>query len=136
MKSFAIAYAAAALAFIALDVVWLKLTADRLYRAELGALMRAQFDFRPVVLFYPLYFAGIVTFASLPGVAVGGVGGAAWRGALFGLIAYATYDLTNQATIVGWSWKVTVADLIWGTVATGVAAAVGAWAAGRFASAS
>jgi uncharacterized membrane protein len=132
MKTFLIGYLGAAAAFIVLDAIWLNLTADRLYRAELGPLMRKEFDFTPVFMFYPLYLAGIVVFAVLPGVAAGGVPQALWRGALFGLIAYATYDLTNQATIAGWSWKITIADLIWGTFLTGSAAAAGAWAVRRF----
>ncbi|MCA3255928.1 MAG: DUF2177 family protein [Alphaproteobacteria bacterium] len=117
-----------AVAFGVLDAIWLNSTADPLYRAQLGALMRAEFDFRPVAIFYPLYLVGVFALAVLPGLVERRVAGATWRGALFGLVAYATYDLTNQATIAGWSWTVTAVDLVWGTVATGTAATLAAWA--------
>jgi len=124
----AAAFVVLAAAFGALDAAWLNVSADALYRAQLGALMRAEFDFRPVAIFYPLYLVGVFALAVAPALREGGVAGATWRGALFGLVTYATYDLTNQATIVGWSWTVTAVDLVWGTFATGLAATLSAWA--------
>lgn len=127
-----IAYVGTAVVFLALDAVWLTTMADRLYRPALGELMLERFSPAPAVAFYLLYIVGIVVFVIAPALADEGWSGALWRGALFGLIAYATYDLTNQATLRGWAWRVTVADLCWGTFATAVAAAVAtrltAWA--------
>ena len=120
-----IAYVGTAVVFLALDAVWLTTMADRLYRPALGELMLERFSPAPAVAFYMLYIVGIVVFAIAPSLGDEGWVGALWRGALLGLIAYATYDLTNQATLRGWAWRVTVADLCWGTFATAAAAAVG-----------
>lgn len=121
-----IAYAACALAFLPLDAAWLTLTADRLYRPAIGALMRPDFDWTAAALFYPLYFAGIVGFAILPSRTRRA---ALLRGAAFGFICYATYDLTNQATLSGWPWCLTAIDLAWGSTVTALGALAGRWAA-------
>lgn len=118
----AASYALAAVAFLGLDAVWLTTMADRLYRPALGSLMLEKFALGPAAAFYLMYVAGIVGFAVAPALAAGSATGALVRGAALGLVAYATYDLTNQATLRGWSWSVTLADLAWGTLATGLAA--------------
>jgi len=120
------AYGLTALVFLALDAVWLSTMAERLYRPAIGHLMAPQFAPVPALLFYPLYFAGIVFFAVAPALAAGSARMAAARGAALGLVAYAAYDLTNQATLRDWPWLLTVADLAWGTVATALAACVAA----------
>lgn len=121
LRHFAKAYALAAVVFLLLDSIWLMTMASRLYRPAIGHLMRPDFDLAAAALFYALYLLGIVSFvvrsAATPGQAFA-------RGALFGLICYATYDLTNQATLVGWPWHVTLVDLIWGAFVTGSSAAV------------
>lgn len=116
------AYLAALLCFLALDACWLTLMGPRLYRPVLGALMAEQPDWLAAGLFYPLYLLGLLVFAIVPGLEAGAARPALWRGALFGLVAYATYDLTNQATLRGWSWTVTLADLAWGACVSGCAA--------------
>jgi uncharacterized membrane protein len=121
----AAAYGVTALAFLGLDAVWLSTMADRLYRPALGNLMADKFALGPAAAFYFLYVAGVVGFAVAPAVASGSATGALLRGAALGLVAYATYDLTNQATLRAWPWSVTLADMAWGTLATGLAA----WAA-------
>jgi uncharacterized membrane protein len=118
------AYACSAVVFLALDAAWLFTMADRLYRPALGALMRDDFDVAAAAAFYVLYLIGVVVFAVAPHRPGGRWPAALARGALFGLVAYATYDLTNQATLRGWPWHITVADLCWGTFVTAVAAAV------------
>ena len=130
-----VAYLATALTLLALDAVWLTLMADLLYRPAIGHLMAERFALLPAFVFYGLYIAGVVGFAVAAGVAARRWTVALRRGAALGLIAYATYDLTNQATLTGWPWSVTLADLAWGTAMTGLAAAAGARAAiawGRF----
>jgi uncharacterized membrane protein len=109
--------------FLGLDSVWIMTTSGLLYRPLLGDLLRDGFDLGPAAAFYLLYVAGVVTFAVLPAIADERVTVAFSRGARFGLVAYATYDLTNQATLRGWPWTITIADLCWGTLATGLAAA-------------
>ena len=125
-KDWAAAYGLTALVFLALDAVWLSTMAERLYRPALGHLMAPQFALAPAALFYPLYIAGIVFFALAPALAAGRARIALGRGAALGLLAYATYDFTNQATLRDWPWAVTLADLAWGTFATGGASLVAA----------
>lgn len=135
-----IAYVAVALVFMVLDGAWLSLMASRLYRPAIGHLMADGFSVLPAVLFYLLYIAGIVHFAVAPALEARKPGlTALGHGALLGLLAYATYDLTNQATLRDWPWRVTLADLAWGATVTGAAAAAGtaitlraaAWLAAR-----
>ena len=133
IKQIAVAYLATAVVFLALDAVWLTTMADRLYRPALGPLLLDKFAVAPAALFYLLYLAGIVVFAVAPGLESGRWGTSLKLGALLGLVAYATYDLTNQATLRDWPWRVTIADLCWGTFVTGVAAAAGCWVTARFA---
>lgn len=133
-RRFAIAYAATLVAFLALDAVWLTTMAQRLYRPAIGHLMREGFAWEPALLFYLLYILGLVFFGVMVGLARGKPAVAAGRCALFGLVAYATYDLTNQATLRDWPWAVTLADLAWGSFASAVAGAIAcratlAWAA-------
>ena len=120
----ALAYALSAGIFLALDACWLLTMSELLYRPALGPLMRPDVLVLPTVLFYVLYVAGIVAFAVAPAMRCARWQVAATRGAAFGLIAYATYDVTNQATLTGWSWTVTLADLCWGSFATATAAAL------------
>ncbi len=118
-------YAATAIVMLALDAVWLGVMASRLYRPQLGSLLRDSFDPLAATLFYLLFVAGLVFFVSVPSWDSARWTDPLWRGALFGFVAYATYDLTNQATLRGWSWLVTGADLAWGMVLCGVSAALG-----------
>ena len=125
MGPWIIAYIATGVAFLGIDAVWLSFTANRLYRPQIGPLMLEKFSVPPAALFYLIYIGGIVFFAIAPALASGRWTAALVRGALLGFVAYATYDLTNQATLKGWSSTVTVADLCWGTFVTGAAASVG-----------
>lgn len=131
------AYAGAALAMLALDAAWLSFAAKRLYRPELGDMLAEGFRMTPAAIFYFLYVGGIVFLAVAPGLDAGKWTVAATRGAALGFIAYATYDLTNQATLRHWSTTVTIADMAWGTVLTAIAATAGyaaaRWAADAFA---
>lgn len=116
------------LAFLALDAAWLTFSGPRLYRPAIGHLMAASVDWPAAAMFYVVYIAGLLGFAIAPArsprIAM-------WRGALFGCVAYATYDLTCQATMNGWPWAVTVIDLAWGTFASAAACLAGAGARGR-----
>ena len=125
MGAWIIAYIATGVAFLGLDAVWLSFAANKLYRPQIGGLMLDTFSVPPAALFYLIYIGGIVFFAIAPALASGRWTAALVRGALLGCLAYATYDLTNQATLKGWSTTVTIADLCWGTFVTGAAASVG-----------
>ena len=130
MMRWVTAYLATGLAMVALDFVWLTQTSG-LYRHEIGPLLLAQPRLGPAILFYLSYVAGVVVFVVAPAPKQGGWRSAALRGALFGLVAYATYDLTNLATLKGFSTTLTVIDLAWGSSLTGVAAMAGYLAARR-----
>lgn len=129
MKKTLIAYVATLLTFLLLDGVWLGLLMAPTYRELLGPLMLDKPLLVPAAVFYCLYVFGCVVFVVLPALT--------WRraakmGALLGLVAYGTYDLTNWATLRGWSLQVSLMDWAWGTFATAVACVVGFLLANRF----
>jgi uncharacterized membrane protein len=128
-----LAYVATGAVFGVLDALWLRWAGPNLYRPALGELLAGSFRLAPAIAFYLLYIAAIVWFAVRAGHAHGGVGAAMLNGALLGAICYATYDLTNQATMRVWPVHVTLIDIAWGAFATAVAAGFGCWAAARFA---
>lgn len=136
MMRLAAAYLAAGIAFAVIDAVWLTQVGPRLYRPALDAVLAERFNLPAAIAFYLVYIAGIIALAVLPAAREeAGLARAAANGAMLGFVAYATYDLTNQATLKAWSWKITLADIGWGTFLTACAAAAGygAWrlAAGR-----
>jgi uncharacterized membrane protein len=122
---YVIAYASTAAVMAVLDFIWLGTMGDRLYRRILGDVLRPGFDLPPAIAFYVLYVVGIVIFAVSPALEDGRVTTAAVRGALFGFFAYATYDLTNQATVRNWTLTLSLADLAWGTFLTAASATAG-----------
>lgn len=132
MKAAAIAYLSAGIAFLIVDAIWLSTMADLLYRPLMGDKLEPAFKLVPAILFYLIYIAGIVWFAVLPALQDGGLGRAALNGALLGLVCYATYDLTNHATLRDWPLAVTLADIPWGAFVTMIGGSAGYLAANRF----
>jgi uncharacterized membrane protein len=128
-SAYLIGYGVAAVVMLALDAVWLTTMADRFYRPLLGEMMLNGFRPAPAIVFYTLYVGGITVFALHPAFAASQWTTAAVHGALLGLFAYATYDLTNQATLKTWSTLVTLVDMAWGCFLTAVAATAGYLAA-------
>jgi uncharacterized membrane protein len=102
--------------FIVIDMVWLVLVAKDFYQKQIGFLMRPDINWYAAIIFYLLFIAGLVTFVISPAVEKHSWLHALLFGAFFGLITYATYDLTNLATTKDWPLLVTIVDLIWGTV--------------------
>jgi uncharacterized membrane protein len=102
--------------FIAIDMVWLVLVAKKFYQEQIGFLMKPEINWYAAIIFYLLFIAGLVTFVISPAIEKHSWMHALLFGALFGLITYATYDLTNLATLKNWPVLVTIVDLIWGTV--------------------
>lgn len=125
IRQYFAAYAATAVAFLALDAVWLTTMAERLYRPAIGHLMMDKPSFGPAAAFYLFYFVGVVVFAVAPALTSQRWHTALGLGLLLGLVAYGAYDFTNQATLKAWPWRLTVIDLAWGGFATAVAAVVG-----------
>lgn len=124
-------YALTTLAFFAIDLVWLGVVASSFYQKHLGPILRPDIVWGAALAFYALYIAGILVFAVVPGLQAGSFVRAVSLGAFFGLVAYATFDLTGMALIREFNWTVVIVDLIWGTVLTGSVAAAG-YAAGRW----
>ena len=102
--------------FFVIDMVWLVLVAKKFYQEQIGFLMKPDINWFAAIIFYLLFIAGLVIFVISPAVEKHSWVHALLFGALFGLITYATYDLTNLATLKDWPLLVTVVDLIWGTV--------------------
>ena len=122
--NFIITFVTFGIIFALIDAVWLK-TSNALYKKELGSLIREKPDFVAAIIFYVIYVTGVSLFTITPVLDRSG----SWLDVLllagmFGLVAYATYDLTNQATLKGWSKKIVVIDLVWGMTATAVSATV------------
>ncbi len=116
-------YLAALACFLALDACWLGLVGPRLYE-PLRWLVAPRIDAAAAILFYLVYVGGLQAFVIQPALVARRVIVALRRGAGFGVVAYATYDLTNQATVRAWPWTVTLADLAWGCAASATAAGV------------
>jgi uncharacterized membrane protein len=125
MIRFAVAYAVTLAVFCGLDFLWLGFVAKGYYQSQLGALLLEKPIIPVAALFYLTYVVGVLVFAVLPALDAGQWSRALLQGALFGFFAYATYDLTNLATLKGWSPGVAMLDLAWGAVVTGVSATAG-----------
>ena len=136
MIKYVAAYLGAGLTFAAIDFVWLTTMTNRLYKPVIGPIMADKPDMKAAVAFYLISIAGTVFLAIAPALKEGNWTRAAINGAALGFVAYATYDLTNQATLAVWQNKLTIIDLIWGTTLTMLSATGGyfaaRWAEGRF----
>ena len=124
MKTLLTAHLATLVAFLALDAIWLWRMADTLYRPAMGDMLLDGFRLAPALIFYGIYVVGLVHFGVRPGLG-GGALATLGNAALFGFVAYATYDLTNQATLETWPTVLTLADLAWGTFVSASAASIG-----------
>ncbi len=124
MMRYILTYPLTLVIFAAIDAVWLTLMAPT-YRATLGDILLDGFRPVPALLFYLMYLAGVMVFATAPAVRERTWRAALWRGGLFGLSAYGTYDLTNYASLKAWTLQLTVLDMIWGTFVPGTAATLG-----------
>ncbi|MFA7302813.1 MAG: DUF2177 family protein [Candidatus Paceibacterota bacterium] len=109
-------YAIALPVFFAIDMVWLGLVAKDFYREQIGCLMKSDINWPAAIIFYLLFIVGLVFFVITPAVEKGSWTYAVLAGALFGLVCYATYDLTSLATTKDWPLLVTIVDLAWGAV--------------------
>jgi uncharacterized membrane protein len=115
------------LIFLGIDAFWLGLVAPRFYQAQIGHLMAGTPNLPAAGVFYLLFVAMLVYFVIEPAVQTSTPREAIVRGALFGLVTYATYDLTNLATLRDWPLQVTLVDLIWGTALTAATTSLSVW---------
>lgn len=102
--------------FFAIDMVWLGLVSKSFYRNQIGFLMTPNVNWVAAIIFYLIFIAGLVFFVILPAIEKGSLVYALLAGAFFGFVTYATYDLTNLATVKNWPILVTLVDLAWGAV--------------------
>ena len=130
MIKYLVPYAATATLMVALDLVWLGVVAKPLYQQGIGHLMAEQPKMAVAALFYAIFALGLLVFAVLPS---GTWIQSAASGALFGFFAYATYDLTNLATLRNWPLTLALLDMAWGTLVSGVSAVAGKFALDRLA---
>jgi uncharacterized membrane protein len=124
MKTFFVAYPIALLALAVLDALWLGVVSHDFYKARLGQLLLERPNWSVAIVFYLVHAVGIAVFALPPSLAAGSSISAMLYGGLFGFCVYAAYDVTNLATLRGWSLAVSMVDLAWGTVVTAAACLV------------
>ena len=121
-------YFAILIAFFIIDMLWLGLVARGFYRRQIGFLLAPNPNWPAAILFYLMFVGGVLFFVVVPGLESGSLQTTLVRAALFGLITYATYDLTNLATVKNWPILLTVVDMAWGVVLSVSVSAVGFWA--------
>jgi uncharacterized membrane protein len=119
-KQTALLYLVTLAVFFLIDMIWLGVIAKGFYRRRLGSMLSPKIGWAAAVLFYILFIAGLLVFVVRPALAAADPVRALWLGAFFGLVCYATYDLSNLATIKDWPLSVTLVDLIWGAVLGGL----------------
>lgn len=117
-------YVTTFLIFLLIDMIWLGLVAKNIYSKYLGYLMAPNINWAAALIFYALFVAGIIFFVINPAIAKNSLQFALLAGAFFGLITYATYDLTNLATVKDWPLTITIIDLLWGTTLGGATSAI------------
>jgi uncharacterized membrane protein len=132
MKRQLIAYAVMLVLLPAIDFAWIGGVARGLYQGEIGALLAPHPRLVPAVIFYVLYAAGLLIFVVAPGLDRGDWRRTIGMAALFGLIAYSVYDLTNLSVAKGFTTKIALVDMAWGMILTALVASLGRLAALRF----
>lgn len=110
--------------FLILDALWLGLIAKTFYAKQIGFLFKTDINWTAALIFYLMFIAALILFVINPAIEKGSLAHALLFGALFGLITYATYDLTNLATLKGWPIMVTMVDLIWGSFVTAAVSSI------------
>ena len=125
-------YVVTAIFFFVIDILWLGVIAKKFYNKHLARFFRERVNWTAAIIFYCLYILGIMIFAILPGISCASLVRTVILGVLYGLFTYATYDLTNLATLKDWPVKIVVVDILWGMVLCGLVSAGGFLVATRF----
>jgi uncharacterized membrane protein len=118
--------------FFAIDIVWLVAVAKNFYKEQIGFLMKPDINWFAAIIFYLLFITGLIIFVITPAMVRQSWVHALLYGALFGLVTYATYDLTNLATVKDWPILVTMVDLVWGSLLAGSVSVITFLIANRF----
>jgi len=132
MRTTIVAYLSGLISMAILDGAWLSFATGAIYKPGIGPLMADKPVIPAAIIFYLLYAAGVTYLITLPALAAGALPAALTRGAVLGFIAYGTYDLTSLAILRGWPVNVTIIDMIWGAILTGVSAGAAYLAARKF----
>ncbi|MFO1121183.1 MAG: DUF2177 family protein [Hyphomicrobiales bacterium] len=127
--SLIVLWIAAAVILLVIDMIWLTWLGRGFYVSEIGGLLREKPDLGAAGAFYALYVTGLLVFVLRPAWLAGSVSQALIYGALFGLVAYGTYDLTNLAVLKGFTTRIAIIDMVWGAVLSGVSSALAVWIA-------
>ncbi len=125
--TYVVAYIATAIVFLGIDALWIGRVALGMYRQEMGSLLLEKPNLAVAGAFYLVYIGGIVILAIAPALAESSWTKALLMGAVLGLVAYGTYDFTNLSTLKGYTVKVALIDLAWGTFLTALSATIGYW---------
>jgi uncharacterized membrane protein len=127
--AYLVGYVVALISFGAVDAIWLSMMGPRLYRPTLGDILLTELRVGPAVAFYMIYPLGVLVLAVLPALKSGSLTAVVGSGIVLGTVCYATYDLTNFATLRNWTLQLTLLDIAYGAIVTGLVAAVSFWAA-------
>jgi uncharacterized membrane protein len=125
IKSIIISYVLTFIVFLMVDMLWIGVIAKNLYQKLLGGFITDKVNWTAAFIFYLIYVVGISIFAIYPAVNKGSAVNSILMGALFGIFAYATYDLTNYATLKGWPLPIVFIDILWGAVVSAIVSFVG-----------
>ncbi len=125
MLKFIYLYLVVFASFFVIDMIWLGVVAKKFYKTQLGSMMAKKINWPAAIVFYLLYIVGLIFFVIYPALGQDSWFYAFWTGAFFGLICYATYDLSNLATLEGWPRAVTAVDLVWGSTLSAILATIG-----------
>jgi uncharacterized membrane protein len=127
MRQMLLQYIVVLVVFLAIDAAWLSTAARVIYRPEIGQLLKDQPNFVVAFIFYAIYALGLLVFVVAPHLVSVDYGKALLLGGFFGLVAYATYDMTNLATMKGFTTKIAIIDMVWGTVLSASVSVVAIW---------
>ena len=127
MRQAIVQYVVVLAVFLAIDAVWLTNAGRLLYVPEIGSLLKDRPNLAVAFIFYMIYAAGLLVFVVQPALSQPGLLKAMLWGGLFGLVAYATYDMTNLATLKGFTTKIAIIDMVWGTVLSASVSGLSVW---------
>lgn len=125
MLNYILLYLVVLAAFFVIDMIWLGLVARKFYKKYLGFIMAEKVKWPAAIIFYLFFIFGLLFFVVIPSLGQDCWFYALWTGALFGALCYATYDLTNLATLKNWPLLVTIVDICWGAALSGTLAVIG-----------
>ena len=123
-KSLVLSFVFVSIIFLIIDIIWLSITVKMIYRPALGSLLNDKPVIWAAVLFYLIYVIALTLLVLKPALISGSIFQAFWTGAIFGIVTYGTYNLTNMATIKDWSSNIVWIDMVWGGILTSISSSI------------